>query len=174
MRSDSCFTLRDRDYETQISNKNCFFPSYIPGIIYEKQNHQRKYVNLLCYPCYPCSLNFSLATLSCLFFLLLGYEYPWVFHIFISKISAQFPVNFQYCAAHVIAYNNKSCTFIIPLIPTHWIYNCQETTMPSYFSFSKKILFYCGFHSFPDVLPSLKETSLGDARLRWNIIIATH
>lgn len=171
MKSDSCFALRDIDYKTQILNQNCSFPSYVLVIIYENQNHTKENINL---QCYPRLLNFSLATLRCFFFLLLGYEYPWVFHIFISKISVQFPVNFQYCAAYVIAYNNKSCAFIIPLIPTHWIYNCQETTMPSYFNFSKEILFYCGFHSFPDVLPSLKETSLGDARLRWNIIISTY
>lgn len=87
-----------------------------------------------------------------------------LFHIFFSKTPVQFSVKIQYCAAHVIVYNNKSCTFITPLIPTHWIYNCQETTMPSYFS--KMIWFYCGFHSFPDVLPSLKGDKPGRCQIK--------
>lgn len=172
MRSDSCPIVGHTEYETQISKQYLFFPSFIPGVRYEKQKQHH-----LSLQWEPYSLTRSLATWRHIFWFydMNIHKYSNVLlHIFISKISVQFPVKFQYCATHVIAYNSKSCTFVIPLIPTYWIYNCQETTMPSYFIFSKKILFYCGFHSFPDVLPSLKETSLGDARLRWNIIIATY
>lgn len=51
MRSDSCPTLGDREYETQISNQYPFFPSFIPGIKCEKQQYTEE--NILIYSGIP-------------------------------------------------------------------------------------------------------------------------